>query len=238
MQSAGLLDVSGLQVSYDRTQALFDASLTIGEGQFVSLLGRNGMGKSTIVKAIFGLVKINGGNVRFRDEPIAGLPPFQIANRGLGLVPEGRRVIGSLSVEENVVAFARKNSSSARQWDLERIYQTFPRLKERKNALGKTLSGGEQQMLAIARALATNPRLLVLDEATEGLAPIICEEIWACLKLLKSEGLAILVIDKDLGSLLALADKHFIIEKGKTVWNGNSDEYRAQSEQLQRYLTL
>ncbi len=238
MANSSLLDVSSIQVAYARTQALFDVSLTVEMGQSISILGRNGMGKSTVIKAILGMVGVSAGTVRFRGEAVTNAPSFQIANRGIGLVPEGRRIISTLSVEENVVAFARTAKGEKPRWNLDRIYKMFPRLKERRNSLGKTLSRGEQQMLAIGRALATNPKLLILDEATEGLAPSMRDEIWVSLKALKAEGLAMLVVDKNLGPLLAQADKHFIIEKGRTVWKGSSDDFRSQSDQLQRYLTL
>ncbi len=233
-----MLEISELQVSYGPTRALFDVSLSVAKGEMVSLLGRNGMGKSTTVKAVLGLVAVNSGIIRFRNESVSKLPSFQIASRGIGLVPEGRRIISSLTVEENILAFARKRPKSANQWTLDRIYLMFPRLKERKRSLGGTLSGGEQQMLAIGRALATNPELVILDEATEGLAPLVREEIWNVLRQLKSQGLSLLVIDKNVDALLSVADRHFIVEKGRTVWSGDSATYRSQSTQLQRFLTV
>ena len=229
-----MLQVEGLEAAYGESQVLFGLELAVGAGEAVTLLGRNGMGKTTSVRAIMGLVKPRAGRVRFEARDITGLPPFGIARAGLGLVPEGRQVFPNLSVRENLVATAR--GAAGARWSLERVLALFPALGERLAALGAQLSGGEQQMLAIGRALMTNPRLLILDEATEGLAPLVRAEIWRTLAALKAEGLAILVIDKNLAALARLADRHFIIEKGRTVWQGTSAELTADPSLSARYL--
>jgi branched-chain amino acid transport system ATP-binding protein len=234
--STELLIIEQLEVSYGSAQALFGVSLSVHEGQFVTLLGRNGMGKSTTVKALMGLVRANAGTVRFAGHNVLGKPAYAVAQLGIGLVPEGRQIFPTLTVEENLIATAHNKQGHASHWTLNRVYTFFPRLKERAKNLGSQLSGGEQQMLAIGRALMTNPRLLVLDEATEGLAPIIRAEIWACLAQLKAQGMAILCIDKNLKALLPLADSHTIIEKGSVVWQGDSATLTAQSQSLQGYL--
>ena len=223
-----LLSVCGLQGGYGRAQALFGVDFTVGEGEVVTLLGRNGMGRSTTVKCLFGMLAPRGGRIEFQGTPIHALRSHQIARCGLALVPEGRQVFPNLSVEENLMATARSNGANGlAPWTLERVYGFFPRLRERRANLGSQLSGGEQQMVAIGRALMTNPRLLVLDEATEGLAPLIRAEIWAALHSLKSEGLSMVVIDKYLGPLLALADRHFVLDKGRVAWFGDSAALRA-----------
>ena len=229
-----MLSVEGLEAAYAESQVLFGLELSVGAGEAVTLLGRNGMGKTTSVRAIMGLIKPRAGRVRFEARDITGLPPFGIARAGLGLVPEGRQVFPNLSVRENLVATARAPAGA--RWDLERVLALFPALRERLAALGTQLSGGEQQMLAIGRALMTNPRLLILDEATEGLAPLVRAEIWRTLAALKAEGLAILVIDKNVAALARLADRHFIIEKGRTVWQGTSAELTADPSLSARYL--
>ena len=218
-----MLSVEGLRAGYGGQPALFGVDLEVGAGETLALIGRNGMGKTTTVHAIFGLVTPWGGRVRLDGADMAGRPPHEIAKAGLGLVPEGRRVFPALSVAENLVATARPG-----RWSLTEIYELFPRLAERRYHRGDRLSGGEQQMLAIGRALMTNPRMLVLDEATEGLAPLIRAEIWAVLARLKREGLAALVIDKNLGPLLKLADRLAVIEKGRILWQGTPAEFRAQ----------
>ncbi|WP_424135857.1 ABC transporter ATP-binding protein [Roseomonas chloroacetimidivorans] len=218
-----MLDVRNLSAGYGESQVLFDVSLAVGAGEVLALLGRNGMGKTTTVSAIMGLVPRWGGELAFGGASIAGLPPYRVAQHGLGLVPEGRQVFPTLTVEENLIATAAARSGKAR-WDLEGIWRFFPRLKERRRNLGSQLSGGEQQMLAIGRALMTNPSLLILDEATEGLAPVIRAEIWSVLAALKEEGQSILLIDKNLSAVLRLADRNVIIEKGRTVWAGTSAE--------------
>ncbi|WP_419900102.1 ABC transporter ATP-binding protein [Roseomonas sp. USHLN139] len=219
-----MLQVAGLQAGYGQSQVLFDVALSLREGEVATLLGRNGMGKTTTVKAIMGLTPPDAGDLSFRGQPIAGLPPEAIARRGIGLVPEGRQVFPTLSVRENLVATAANRSGLDRPWTLEKIYALFPRLKERAAQSARTLSGGEQQMLAIGRALMTNPHLLILDEATEGLAPVIRAEIWATLAMLKRQGQSILVIDKNLAALGRLADRHHVLQKGRTVWTGTGAE--------------
>ena len=231
-----MLEVEQLEVGYGQSQALFGMSLRVEAGEVVTLMGRNGMGKTTTVHAIMGLVPAWSGTIRFNGQDIRGLPPYRIARLGLGLVPEGRQIFPTLSVQENLVATAVQRSGSGAPWTLERIYQLFPRLRERARAGGHQLSGGEQQMLAIGRALMTNPQLLILDEATEGLAPLIRQDIWRCLGLLKQAGQAILVIDKHMQALTALADRHYIIEKGRVVWTGSSAALQAQPGLQQRYL--
>ena len=230
-----MLSVANLQASYGAAQVLFDISFEIGAGEVVTLLGRNGMGKTTTVESIMGLVRPQGGSIRFDGSALDNLPPYRVAQAGIGLVPEGRQIFPTLTVEENLVATAAARSGPAR-WTLERIYELFPRLKERRANFGTQLSGGEQQMLAIGRALMTNPKLVILDEATEGLAPLIRAEIWACLKRLKGEGQAILVIDKNVDALMAFADRHVIVEKGRSVWSGTSAELAADTGLKDRFL--
>jgi branched-chain amino acid transport system ATP-binding protein len=234
---SNFLSVQGLQAGYGRAQALFDISFDVASGQVVTLLGRNGMGRSTTVKCLFGMLPVSAGRISLDTDRLDKLASYRIARRGLALVPEGRQVFPNLSVEENLVATARFDpGSKARRWTLDRVYEFFPRLKERRGNLGSQLSGGEQQMLAIGRALMTNPRLLVLDEATEGLAPVIRQEIWRALKELKNDGLAQIVIDKNIGALLDLADQHVVIEKGRVVWRGNSTELRAQPSVVHEFM--
>jgi len=231
-----MLEVSSLHAGYGRSEVLFDVNLRVGEGEVVTLLGRNGMGKTTTVRAIMGLNTPRGGRVRFQGRDVAGLPPEAIARLGVGLVPEGRQVFPTLTVRENLVATAANRRNAAQPWNLPEVFALFPRLKERANQLARTLSGGEQQMLAIGRALMTNPLLLILDEATEGLAPVIRAEIWATLAALKERGQAILVIDKNLSALTKLADRHFVLEKGRTVWSGTSAELRAEAERVKGWI--
>jgi branched-chain amino acid transport system ATP-binding protein len=231
-----MLQVDGLETSYGSSQVLFGISFAVGAGEVVTLLGRNGMGKTTTVRSVMGLVKPQAGTVIFEDDPIHGLPAYKVAQCGLGLVPEGRQIFPNLTVRENLVATAARRSDSPRPWMLDGIYQLFPALAERRANMGNQLSGGEQQMLAIARALMTNPKLLILDEATEGLAPLIRAEIWRVLETLKSQGQSILVIDKNVEALTRIADRHVIIEKGQVVWSGSSAELRAGEELQHRYL--
>lgn len=233
---SNFLSINRLQASYGKAQALFDISLDIAEGEVITLLGRNGMGRSTTVNCLFGLLPTLSGTMEVRGASIARQPSHRIARLGLALVPEGRQVFPNLTVEENLVATARGGASKQGQWTLERVYKFFPRLQERRRNLGSQLSGGEQQMLAIGRALMTNPHLLVLDEATEGLAPVIRQEIWRVLGELKKEGLSQIVIDKNVKALLGLADRHYVIEKGRTVWQGTSEQLRAEPEIIQQYL--
>jgi branched-chain amino acid transport system ATP-binding protein len=226
-----MLEVRDLQTAYGRSQVLFGIDLKIGKAEVVSLLGRNGMGKTTTVRSIMGITRPRAGSIAFENRNLTGLPSYRIAQAGLGLVPEGRQVFPNLTVHENLVATARKGP-----WSLERVYRLFGHLKERRDNYGNQLSGGEQQMLAIARALMTNPRLLILDEATEGLAPLIRAEIYRSIERLKAEGLSILVIDKDVKALTRVADRHYVLEKGRVVWSGSSSELSASPDTQHRYL--
>ena len=230
-----LLQVDGLEAGYDGAQVLFGIDLSVGAGEVVAMLGRNGMGKTTTVSALFGLLRPSAGRVVFEGEDLTRRPPDVIGQRGLSLVPEGRQVFPSLTVEENLVATAAARFGAPR-WTLPAIYDLFPLLAERRSSLGSQLSGGEQQMLAIGRALMTNPKLLVLDEATEGLAPLIRAEIWACLASLKAEGEAIVVIDKNVEALTRLADRHLVIEKGRVAWAGTSAQLSADRSVKERFL--
>ena len=229
-----MLNVAGLEAGYGQSRVLFGISFEAKAGEVVSLIGRNGMGKTTTVRAIMGLLKPKGGSLSFEGRDIAGKPPNVIARLGLGLVPEGRRIFPSLTVEENLLATARPASQGG--WSLNRINALFPRLGERRRQSAKTLSGGEQQMLAIGRALLTNPRILILDEATEGLAPIIRGEIWSCLRQLKASGQTILVIDKNLSEMASVVDRHNIVEKGRVVWSGTPAELAGDPGLAHRYL--
>ena len=231
-----VLEVHDLQTFYGRSQALFGMSLTVGAGEMVTLLGRNGMGKTTTVKSIVGLLQAQAGTITFRGQRINGLPAHRIARAGIGVVPEGRQIFPNLTVREQLVAWAGNRSDTPEPWTIERVYALFPRLAQRHQNLGNQLSGGEQQMLAIGRVLMTNPHLLILDEATEGLAPLVRREIWSCLRLLKHSGLAILVIDKYVRALLELADRHLIIERGRVQWQGSSAALANEPELWQRYL--
>jgi len=232
-----MLEIEGLQTAYGSSQVLFDVSFAVAPGEVTTLLGRNGMGKTTTVKSIFGLIRAKEGSIRFEGKPLLGAPSYRIAQSGLGLVPEGRQIFPTLTVEENLVATAASRHG-APVWTLERVYELFPRLAERKRNYGNELSGGEQQMLAIGRALMTNPKLLVLDEATEGLAPLVRAEIWSCLARLKAEKLSILVIDKNVDALVKLADRHVILEKGHVVWAGTSAALAADPVAKNRYLSV
>ena len=231
-----MLTIENLEAGYGASRVLFGLSLEAPAGQVVSLIGRNGMGKSTTVRTIMGMLRPRAGHIRFDGRDLAGLAPNAIARLGLGLVPEGRRVFSSLSVEENLVATARPGRDGG--WTLARVLKLFPRLDERRRQLAKTLSGGEQQMLAIGRALLINPRLLILDEATEGLAPLIRAEIWRCLQQLKTEGQTILLIDKNLGEMASLVDRHHVVEKGRVVWAGSPAELQGDPQIAHRYLGL
>ncbi|MFA5597779.1 MAG: ABC transporter ATP-binding protein [Pusillimonas sp.] len=229
-----MLKAEKIESGYGQSKVLFGLDLEIPSKTVVSLIGRNGMGKTTTVRTIMGMLPLQAGTLRLGDEVINGYRPHQIARLGCGLVPEGRHVFASLSVYENLYATARNDSNG--QWTIDAVYELFPRLHERRAQSARTLSGGEQQMLAIGRALLTNPRLLILDEATEGLAPVIRQEIWACLNRLKREGQTILLIDKNLKEMQHLVDRHHIIEKGRIVWNGTSDELLAQPDLVNQYL--
>ena len=233
-----LLSCQGLEAGYGASQVLFGIHLQIAAGEVVSLLGRNGMGKSTTIKALVGALRPTAGSIHFAGQPTARLSCDAIARLGLAIVPEGRHVFPNLTVREHLVAFADRRNGLSDVWDLERIYGVFPRLKERQHHLGSQLSGGEQQMLAIGRALSTNPRLLILDEATEGLAPVIREEIWRCLAALKAAGQTILVVDKYVHRLMDLADRHLILERGRMVWEGDSAVLNADRRLWERYLAV
>ncbi|NLO81326.1 MAG: ABC transporter ATP-binding protein [Xanthomonadaceae bacterium] len=228
-----MLQLAGVETAYGNSQVLFGIDLKIGEGEAVSLMGRNGMGKTTVIRSIMGLTPPRRGSIRFRGRNIRGLPAFLIARAGIGLVPEGRRIFPNLSVRENLLASARPG-----YWTLQRVYEMFPRLQEREGNMGNQLSGGEQQMLAIGRALMTNPRLLILDEATEGLAPTVRAVIWRCLHQLRELGQSLLIVDHHLESLLRICDRHYIIDKGHIVWSGDSAAFRADSERTLGYLTV
>ena len=234
--NAPLLQVQDLEARYGDAQALFGTQLTIAKGEFVTLLGRNGMGKTTTVRSVMGILPPHKGRITFDGHDITRLPSHKIAQLGIGLVPEQRQIFGNLTVYENLVATAHNKLQQKQPWTLERVYQLFPRLKERQRNLGSNLSGGEQQMLAIGRALMTNPKLLILDEATEGLAPLIRNEIWHCLDTLKQSGLSVWVIDKNIVPLLRLADTHHVLEKGKTVWQGSSQSLLDAREALKESL--
>jgi branched-chain amino acid transport system ATP-binding protein len=229
-----MLEIGGLETCYGLSQVLFGLSLSIAPGEMVTLMGRNGMGKTTTVRSIMGLTQARAGSIRFRGKEIRGEPAYRIAQLGIGLVPEGRQIFPNLTVRENLIATAVARGKGA--WSLERVFELFPRLAEREHSMGSQLSGGEQQMLAIGRALMTNPQLLVLDEATEGLAPLIRHDIWRCLARLKEIGLSILVIDKNVGALMRVADRHFLIERGRVVWTGDSGMLAAAPDVQHRYL--
>ena len=228
-----LLELDGVETCYGQSQVLFGMSLGVGEGEMVTLIGRNGMGKTTTVRSIMGLTPARAGSIRFDGHEVRGLSAFRIAQRGIGLVPEGRQIFPNLTVRENLIATARGGDAG---WNLARVYELFPALAGRADNMGNQLSGGEQQMLAIGRALMTNPQLLILDEATEGLAPLIRAEIWRCLARLKSDGQSILVIDKNIEALTNVADRHVIIERGRVVWTGLSTDLKAAPEIQHRYL--
>ena len=231
-----MLRAEGLETYYGDSQVLFGMALEVGAGELVTLMGRNGMGKTTTVRSILGLTPPRAGQVLLDGAPLHGRPPHAVARAGLGLVPEGRQIFPNLTVAENLVATAANRSGRDDPWTEQRVYGLFPRLAERRDNMGGQLSGGEQQMLAIGRALMTNPRLLILDEATEGLAPLIRSEIWSCLAGLKADGQAILVIDKNVDALARLADRHTIIEKGRVAWTGDAAAFRADPSLKERYL--
>jgi branched-chain amino acid transport system ATP-binding protein len=232
-----MLSVRNLASGYGPAQVLFDISFEVANGEVVTLLGRNGMGKTTTILTLMGLVPARGGAASFDGKALVGLPPFRVAQAGLGLVPEGRQIFPALTVEENLVATAAARFGAPR-WTVERIYTLFPKLAERRRNMGNQLSGGEQQMLAIGRALMTNPKLIILDEATEGLAPLIRAEVWAALARLKADGQAILLVDKHLDALQKLADRHVVIERGHVVWTGTSGALAADPSVRQRYLQV
>ena len=231
-----LLEIENIETCYGLSQALFGLSLSVRTGEMVAMMGRNGMGKTTTIRSIMGLTPARAGAIRFAGHEVHNFPSFRIAQLGIGLVPEGRQIFPNLTVRENLVAAAANRLGSHDPWTIEKIHALFPRLAERSNNMGVTLSGGEQQMLAIGRALMTNPRLLILDEATEGLAPLIREEIWHCLSMLKAGGQSVLVIDKNIEHLTRIADRLYIIERGRAVWSGTSEELVAKPDLQHRYL--
>src|SRR5438093_6932323 len=236
MAEAPLLEVSSIETCYGLSQVPFGMSLAVAPGEMVTLMGRNGMGKTTTVRSIMGLTPALTGSIRFDGKEIRALAAYQVAKLGIGLVPEGRQVFPNLTARENLVATAANRSRATEPWTLQKVCALFPRLAERIGNMANQLSGGEQQMLAIGRALMTNPRLLILDEATEGLAPLVRAEIWRCVDGLKARGQSILIVDKDVATLTRIADRHYIIEKGQIVWSGTSAELRLRADIQHRYL--
>ncbi len=236
MTAQPLLAVNAIETAYGTSQVLFGMSLVVHRGEVVTLIGRNGMGKTTTVKSIMGLLSPKSGSITMDGAPVHRQPAYRVARAGLGLVPEGRQIFPNLTVRENLVATAGNRHGAQAPWTIDTVYRMFPRLQERERNLGSNLSGGEQQMLAIGRALMTNPKLLILDEATEGLAPLVRLEIWRCLEGLKQTGLAMIVIDKNIGALLGLASRHYIVEKGRVVWQGDSAQLRASPQILHDYV--
>ena len=231
-----LLQIENLQAAYGRSQVLFGVNLEVYSGTVVSLLGRNGMGKTTTIRSLLGITQASSGRVRFSGQEVQQWPAYRISRLGIGLVPEGRQIFPLLTVRENLLATAANRHNLNSAWDLQKVYDLFPILQNRRDQLGKSLSGGEQQMLAIGRALMTNPKLLILDEATEGLAPLIRDEIWRVLESLKEQGQSILLIDKNLEQLMRLVDQHFLMERGRIVWEGTSKELKQNPELIRRYL--
>ena len=231
-----LLQIENLQAAYGRSQVLFGVNLEVYSGTVVSLLGRNGMGKTTTIRSLLGITQSSSGKVRFSGQEVQQWPAYRISRLGIGLVPEGRQIFPLLTVRENLLATAANRHNLSSAWDLQKVYDLFPIIQNRRDQLGKSLSGGEQQMLAIGRALMTNPKLLILDEATEGLAPLIRDEIWRVLESLKEQGQSILLIDKNLEQLMRLVDQHFLMERGRIVWEGTSKDLRQNPELIRRYL--
>jgi len=233
-----MLQVSGLTTHYGSSQALLGVDLAVEAGQVVTLLGRNGMGKTTTINSIMGIVPATSGSATFEGVELIGQPSFKTANLGLGLVPEGRQIFPNLSARENLIATASNHLSQGNPWTVERVLALFPELAERTQSMGNLLSGGEQQMLAIGRALMTNPKLLILDEATEGLAPLVRRKIWTALAEIRDTGLSILVVDKNLKDLMRLADRHFIIQRGQVVWSGTSAALSEDETARARFLGI
>jgi branched-chain amino acid transport system ATP-binding protein len=233
-----MLELQGVQASYGPSQVLFGIDLVVRAGEVVTIVGRNGMGKTTSVRCITGLLPVMSGSVAFESRRIDREPSYRICQAGVALVPEGRQIFPNLTVRENLICHGVKRAPADIRWTLERVLAMFPRLGERIDHSGNKLSGGEQQMTAIGRALMTNPRLIIFDEATEGLAPLVREEIWRCMASLKRDGLAILLIDKNLDRLLEIADRHYVIEKGRMAWSGTTDDFRADPMVSQRFLEI
>lgn len=231
-----MLHVTDIETFYGQSQILFGIDISVDAGEVVTVMGRNGMGKTTLLRSIIGLTPPRSGRIRFNDKDLTGQPSYVAARSGIALVPEGRQVFPTLTVRENLICTAANRLGAADAWTLEKVYELFPKLAERSNALGCHLSGGEQQMLAIGRALMTNGKLLMLDDATEGLAPMICEEIWCCVDKIKATGQAIMIVDRDIETMIRIADRHYIMEKGRFVWTGNSDTLAAEPEIWQHYL--
>ena len=231
-----MLQVTDIKTFYGRSQVLFGVSLEVVAGEVITVMGRNGMGKTTLVRSIFGLTPPKSGSIRFEGIELRNRPSYLVARAGIALVPEGRQIFPSLTVRENLIGTAANRLDVAHPWTLERVFEMFPKLEERKNSNGRTLSGGEQQMLAIGRALMTNAKLLILDDATEGLAPLVRAEIWNCLEWLKETGQSILVIDRNIEALMRIADRHYIMEKGRFVWSGDSAALASHPELRHRYL--
>ncbi|MCC7287468.1 MAG: ABC transporter ATP-binding protein [Burkholderiaceae bacterium] len=231
-----LLEVSGLVAGYERSRVLHGIGFCLSEGEIITLLGRNGMGKTTSLKCVMGMLAPSDGSIRFAGKAIGGRPAYEIARLGIGLVPEGRMIFPTLSVEENLLATAADRHRRRERFDLARTYEFFPMLEERRQNMGNQLSGGEQQMLAIGRALMTNPRLLILDEATEGLAPLIRAHIWHVLGELRKAGMSMIIVDKNLDALLHLADRHYVITKGRVTWSGSSNALQIDTATVQQYL--
>src|SRR6476620_2146907 len=235
-EATPLLEIESIETCYGLSQVLFGLSLQVRTGEMVAMMGRNGMGKTTTIRSIMGLTPARAGRVRFAGRDVRALPSFRIAQLGIGLVPEGRQIFPNLTVRENLVAASGNRLGNRDPWTIQKIHALFPRLAERGNNMGNTLSGGEQQMLAIGRALMTNPRLLILDEATEGVAPLIRDESWNCLSMLKARGQSVLVIDKNIEHLVRIADRHTIVERGRAVWSGTSEQLIAEPDLQHRYL--
>jgi len=233
-----MLNLTKVVTHYGNSQALFGIDLTIGAGEVATVLGRNGMGKTTTINSILGIIEPTSGSIQFDGVELVGQPSFKTANLGIGLVPEGRQIFPNLTMWENLIATSSNHLNQRDPWTVEKVFDLFPELAERRNSMGNLLSGGEQQMLAVGRALMTNPKLLILDEATEGLAPLIRQKIWAALKQIKDQGLSILVVDKNLRDLLRIADRNFVIERGRVVWSGTSSALRAEPDVMERYLGL
>jgi branched-chain amino acid transport system ATP-binding protein len=238
VQRTVMLEVTGLHAFYGSSHVLFGVDMSVGEGEVVAVLGRNGMGKTTLIRSIMGLLPAREGFVKMDGRELRGLTVDAIAKTGIGLVPEGRHIFPNLTSEENLIAMAANRNGTSKPWTLARVYEMFPRLAERRDSLGTHLSGGEQQMLAIGRALMTNPRLLMLDEATEGLAPRVRQTIWSCISTLRSLRQAILIVDRDLEKLGELADRQYVLEKGKVVWSGIASDFRANGKELEAYLKV